>query len=89
LAVRLRWHIFLARFYRSGIAQSLAGVQPVHVAAFAKELEGQLSPLIVKQHLAALRMLYDWLVTGHIMETNPAHAVRGPKYVVRKGKRLY
>jgi integrase/recombinase XerD len=28
----------------------------------------------------------DWLVTGHVMEVNPAHAVRGPKYVVKKGK---
>ena len=30
-------------------------------------------------------MLFDWLVTGHIMESNPAHAVRGPKHSVRKG----
>jgi site-specific recombinase XerD len=64
----------------------LAAVQPVHVAAFVKELEGQFAPPTVKQHLAALRMLFDWLVTGQIMETNPAHAVRGPKYVVKKGK---
>jgi integrase/recombinase XerD len=28
----------------------------------------------------------DWLVTGHVIELNPAHAVRGPKYVVKKGK---
>ena len=40
----------------------------------------------VKQHLAALRMLFDWLVTGHVLDVNPAHAVRGPKYVVKKGK---
>jgi integrase len=40
----------------------------------------------VKQHLAALRMLFDWLVTGHVLDTNPAHAVRGPRYVVTKGK---
>jgi integrase len=31
-------------------------------------------------------MLFDWLVTGHIIEMNPAHAVRGPKYVVKRGK---
>jgi site-specific recombinase XerD len=66
--------------------QELTAVQPFHVAAFVKELQGQFSPPTVKQHLAALRMLFDWLVTGHIMETNPAHAVRGPKYVVKKGK---
>jgi site-specific recombinase XerC len=40
----------------------------------------------VKQHLAALRMLFDWLVVGHILDTNPAHAVRGPKYSQKKGR---
>jgi site-specific recombinase XerD len=64
----------------------LAAVQPFHVAAFVKELQGSFAPPTVKQHLAALRMLFDWLVTGHVMEVNPAHAVRGPKYVVKKGK---
>jgi site-specific recombinase XerD len=64
----------------------LAQVQPFHVAAFVKELQGQFSPPTVKQHLAALRMLFDWLVTGHVIDTNPAHAVRGPRYVVTKGK---
>jgi site-specific recombinase XerD len=64
----------------------LAAVQPFHVAAFVKELQGSFSPPTVKQHLAALRMLFDWLVTGHVLEVNPAHSVRGPKYVVTKGK---
>ena len=40
----------------------------------------------VKQHLAAIRMLFDWLVTGQVVPINPAHAVRGPKLVVRRGK---
>ena len=61
-------------------------VQAFHVAAFVKDLQEQFSPPTVKQHLAAIRMLFDWLVTGHIIEVNPAHAVRGPKYVVKKGK---
>ena len=68
-----------------GIHQ-LVEVQPIHVAAFIKELEKELSAPTVKQHLAALRMLFDWLVTGHIIEVNPAHAVRGPKYSTKKGK---
>jgi len=51
-----------------------------------KRLQGKLTPPTVKQHLAALRMLFDWLVIGHVIDVNPAHAVRGPKYVVRKGK---
>jgi site-specific recombinase XerD len=64
----------------------LAAVEPVHVATFIKELQSEFTPPTVKQHLAALRMLLDWLVTGHIIDVNPVHAVRGPKYVVKKGK---
>ena len=40
----------------------------------------------MKQHLAAIRMLFDWLVTGQIVDFNPASAVRGPKHVVKKDK---
>ncbi len=40
----------------------------------------------VKQHLAAIRKLFDYLTTGGILESNPASSVRGPKYVVRRGK---
>jgi site-specific recombinase XerD len=68
-----------------GIRQ-LADVQAFHVAAFIKHLQGEFTPPTVKQHLSALRMLFDWLVTGHVLDVNPAHAVRGPKYVVKKGK---
>jgi site-specific recombinase XerC len=40
----------------------------------------------VKLRLAAIRHLFDWLVTGHVMQANPATSVRGPRHVVRKGK---
>jgi site-specific recombinase XerD len=40
----------------------------------------------VKQQLAAVRMLFDWLITGQVMPMNPAAAVRGPKHVVKTGK---
>jgi site-specific recombinase XerD len=66
--------------------RELVDVEPVHVATFVKDLQGSFSPPTVKQHLAALRMLFDWLVTGQVIATNPAHAVRGPKYVVKRGK---
>jgi site-specific recombinase XerD len=68
-----------------GVGQ-LTQVQPIHVAAFIKELQGEFTPPTVKQHLAALRMLFEWLVTGHVLEVNPAHAVRGPKICGQKGK---
>ena len=61
-------------------------MQAFHVAAFIKHLQGGFTPPTVKQNLSALRMLFDWLVTGHVLDVNPAHAVRGPKYVVKKGK---
>ena len=64
----------------------LAKVKPIHVAAYVEGLQRTHSKPTVKQHLAALRMLFDWLVVGHVMEVNPAHAVRGPKHVVKKGK---
>jgi site-specific recombinase XerC len=40
----------------------------------------------VIQELAALRMLFDWLVTGQVMPTNPALAVHGPKHVAKSVK---
>lgn len=70
----------------------LAGVKPPHVAAYIEMLglsapDGSgLSKPTVKQHLAALRMLFDWLVVGHVLDHNPAHAVRGPKYSQKKGR---
>jgi site-specific recombinase XerD len=76
---------FAAWCEEKGIRE-LAEVQAFHIAAFIKDLQADLSPPSVKQHLAALRMLFDWLVTGQVIETNPAHAVRGPKHVVKKGK---
>ena len=65
---------------------TLQNVRPVHVAAYVEDLQKQLAAPSVKQHLAAVRMLYDWLVVGQIVPANPASAVRGPKYSVKKGK---
>ena len=64
----------------------LSAVTPMHVAAYVEQLGRTHSKPTVKQHFAAIRMLFDWLVTGHVMESNPAHAVRGPKHSLRKGK---
>ena len=64
----------------------LERIEPIHVAAYIEQLGTVASKPTVKQHLAAIRMLFDWLVIGQVMPTNPAHAVRGPKHSVRKGK---
>jgi integrase/recombinase XerD len=60
-------------------------VQPVHVAGYIEELGKLRSAPTVKQHLACIRMMFDWLVTGQVIATNPAHAVRGPRHSVIKG----
>src|SRR5204863_6442065 len=44
------------------------------------------SPQTVKQSLAAIRMLFDWLVVGQVIPFNPASSVRGPRYSIKKGK---
>jgi site-specific recombinase XerD len=64
----------------------LPSIEPLHVAAYVEALGGSFEKPTVKQHLAAIRMLFDWLVTGGILAVNPAAPVRGPKHVVRRGK---
>src|SRR4051812_39993013 len=65
---------------------TLRAIEPIAVAAYIEQLKGRLAPPSVKQHLAAIRMLLDWLVTGQVLPTNPAASVKAPKHVVRKGK---
>jgi site-specific recombinase XerD len=64
----------------------LVEVEPFHVGAYLKALGATHEKPTVKQHLAAVRMLFDWLVVGQVIVLNPAHAVRGPKHVVKRGK---
>jgi len=65
---------------------TLLDVQPIHVAAYIETLMQARSKPTVKQHLAAIRMVFDWLVTGQVVPLNPAHSVRGPRHSVKKGK---
>jgi site-specific recombinase XerD len=65
---------------------TLAAIEPVHVAAYIEAMTHAKSAPTVKQALAAIGMLFDWLVTGQVVPTNPAAAVRGPKHVVKRGK---
>ena len=64
----------------------LGQIQPVHVAAYLEGLQDRLSAPTVKQQLASIRMLFDWLVVGQIVPVNPATSVRGPKYSAKNGK---
>ena len=61
----------------------LRAIAPLHVAAYIRTHPG--SAPTVKQRLAAIRVLCDWLVIHQVLPVNPAAAVRGPKHVVTKG----
>jgi len=65
---------------------SLEQLEPMLIASYIEEAGQTLDRPSVKQHLAAIRMLFDYLVLGQVVKMNPASAVRGPKHVVKKGK---
>ena len=65
---------------------SIATIQPVHVATWIEASTRELAAPSVKQRLAALRHLFDWLVNGQVVPINPAHTVRGPRHVVTSGQ---
>lgn len=64
----------------------LETIEPVVIAAYVEQLQKSLAAPSVKQNLAAIRMLFDWLVVGQIVPFNPASSVRGPRHVVKRGK---
>jgi site-specific recombinase XerC len=66
--------------------EAITAVQPLHVAAWIELQTRRHSAPTVKQRLAALRHLFDWLVTGQIVPVNPAASVRGPAHTARRGK---
>lgn len=76
---------FLAWCDARGVT-SIANVQPLHIAIWIEELGHEVSAPTVKQRLAGVRHLFDWLVMGQVMPANPAASVRGPAHSVRRGK---
>jgi len=63
---------------------SLTAIRPIHIAAYMEGLSGAAPSL--KQKLAAIRMLFDWLVTGGILPTNPTADARSSRHIVKVGK---
>ena len=64
----------------------LAHISPIAVATYLDALQATASAPTVKQHLAAIRHLFDYLVVGQVVPANPASSVRGPTHIVRTGK---
>ncbi len=76
---------FLTWCARHGV-RDLTEIAPIHVAGWIEELGQSLSAPTVKQRLAAVRHLFDWLVTGQIVPNSPAASVRGPAHSARTGR---
>ncbi|MDN7177799.1 tyrosine-type recombinase/integrase [Caballeronia sp. SEWSISQ10-4 2] len=76
---------FLTWCAQAGVI-SITAVQPLHVATWVELQTQTMSAPTVKQRLAAIRHLFDWLVTGQVLPHNPAASVRGPSHSARQGK---
>lgn len=50
----------------AGMGCDLASIAPIHVAGWIEELGQSLSAPTVKQRLAMVRHLFNWLVTGQV-----------------------
>lgn len=61
-------------------------IEGLTVAAYVEQLGSRTAKPTVKQHLAAIQQLFAYVISGGILEVNPAASVRGPKYVVKRGK---
>ncbi|MCZ8164055.1 MAG: tyrosine-type recombinase/integrase [Microcystis sp. LE19-98.1E] len=66
--------------------RDITQVNSLVVAAWVEHMQQEHPAPTVKQRLAAVRMMFDWLATGGVMPFNPATAVRGPRHSVKKGK---
>ena len=56
----------------------LPRIRPLHISAYIESLP--LSAPSIKQHLAAIRGLFNWLVIKQVVPKNPALFVKGPKF---------
>jgi site-specific recombinase XerD len=58
----------------------LSTIRPLHVSAYMEMKSQSLTAPSVKQHLAALRGLFNWLVIKQVVPDNPALFVKGPRF---------
>lgn len=66
--------------------RSLDDVRAIHVASWVEDMMERYATATVKQHLAGVSMLFDWLVVHQLLGSNPATSVRGPRQRLAKGK---
>ena len=62
----------------------LETIEPLHVAAYIERHPG--STPTQKQHMAAIRMLFSWLVEKGVLSMNPAREVKTERFSRSEGK---
>jgi site-specific recombinase XerD len=62
---------------------------PITVAAYIEILQRQAAPPTVKQHMAAIRMLFSWLTEKGVLAMNPAGKSRPRDFRGPKAKRRH
>src|SRR3984957_7165364 len=76
---------FLAWAERAGY-QDLEDIEPITVAAYIEILQRRAAPPTVKQHMAAIRMLFSWLTEKGVLAMNPAREVKTERFSRTEGK---
>ena len=76
---------FLAWSERAGY-QDLEDIEPITVAAYIETLQRHAAPPTVKQHMAAIRMLFSWLTEKGVLAMNPAREVKTERFSRTEGK---
>src|ERR1700681_2574445 len=76
---------FLTWAERAGY-QDLEDIEPITVAAYIEILQRRAAPPTVKQHMAAIRMLFSWLTEKGVLAMNPAREVKTERFSRAEGK---
>jgi hypothetical protein len=66
--------------------QDLEDIEPITVAAYIEILQRRAAPPTVKQHMAAIRMLFSWLTEKGVLAMNPAREVKTERFSRTEGK---
>src|SRR5262249_15869284 len=74
-------------FLEDGGEERVQDIGPLDVRDYLEAAKANgLASATLNQHMAALRMLFDHLVTGGVLEHNPALSVKAPRQKLGKGK---
>jgi len=74
-------------FLEDGGRERVQDIGPLDVRDYLEAAKANgLSTATLKQHMAAIRMLFDHLVTGAVLEHNPAFSVKAPRQKLGKCK---